>query len=171
MTTIAMADLVDTEAITALLNSAYRGEGSKQGWTTEAELISGSVRATEEMVKELIRQPDSVLLKYTDENSRITGCVNLQKQATKLYLGMLSVSPALQAKGVGKQLLSAAEQYAKQQNCEIIYMSVISVRTELVDWYIRHGYLPSGETKPFPEDERLGTPTRPLEFIVLEKKL
>jgi ribosomal protein S18 acetylase RimI-like enzyme len=171
MTKITVANLADAESITALLNGAYRGEASKQGWTTEAELISGSVRATEEMVRELIGQPGSVLLKHTDENARITGCVNLQKQATKLYLGMLSVSPILQGKGVGKQLLLAAEQYAKQQNCETIRMSVISVRTELVDWYMRRGYLPSGETKPFPEDERLGTPTRPLEFMILEKKV
>jgi ribosomal protein S18 acetylase RimI-like enzyme len=171
MTKIEVANLADAEAITALLNSAYRGEASKEGWTTEAELISGSVRATKEMVIELIGQQGSVLLKHTDEHDRITGCVNLQKQATKLYLGMLSVSPALQGKGVGKQLLSAAEHYAKKQSCELIYMSVISERTELVNWYLRYGYSRTGETKPFTADERLGTPIRPLEFIILEKKL
>jgi hypothetical protein len=50
-------------------------------------------------------------------------------------------------------------------------MSVISIRFELVNWYMRHGYLPTGEIKPFPSDDRLGTPTRPLEFIILEKQL
>jgi ribosomal protein S18 acetylase RimI-like enzyme len=171
MHTIQIAGNADAASITALLNSAYRGEGSKQGWTTEADLISGDVRTTEEILLELIAKPGSVLLKCTNEAGHITGCVNLQQQGAKIYLGMLSVSPALQGRGTGKQLLAAAEEYAEKHHYHTIYMSVISVRTELINWYIRHGYLPTGETQPFPDDPRTGTPTQPLEFIILEKKL
>lgn len=171
MTSIEMAGIADIKGIVCLLNSAYRGEDSKKGWTTEASLISGTVRATEEMIGDLINQPGCVFLKHSNELGGITGCVNLQQHGYKMYLGMFSVSPSLQGKGTGKLLLKAAEEYAKQRACVAIYMSVISIRTELVNWYIRHGYLPTGETKPFPEDDRLGTPTRPLEFIILEKQL
>jgi ribosomal protein S18 acetylase RimI-like enzyme len=171
MYSIEIAGIANVTGIVELLNSAYRGEASKKGWTTEANLISGNVRATDEMVSELIRQAGSVFLRYTDENNVIVGCVNLQQHVGKMYLGMFSVSPLMQGKGIGKQLLLAAEKYTKELDCNCIYMSVISVRTELVAWYMRHGYLPTGETKPFPEDARLGTPTRPLEFIILEKQL
>jgi GNAT superfamily N-acetyltransferase len=171
MSSIQIAGIADVAGIVSLLNSAYRGEDSKKGWTTEADLISGTVRATEEMIVDLIKQPGSVFLKYNDEYGSITGCVNLQQHGNKIYLGMFSVSPSLQGKGTGKLVLNAAEQYAKQHACIAIYMSVISIRIELINWYMRHGYLPTGENKPFPSDDRLGAPTRPLEFIILEKEM
>jgi GNAT superfamily N-acetyltransferase len=171
MSSIQIAGIADVAGIVNLLNSAYRGEDSKKGWTTEADLITGTVRATEEMVADLIKQTGSVFLKHNDDYGSITGCVNLQQKGNKIYLGMFSVSPSLQGKGTGKQILHAAEQYAKQHACIAIYMSVISIRIELVNWYMRHGYLPTGETKPFPADDRLGAPTRPLEFIMLEKQI
>ena len=89
----------------------------------------------------------------------------------KIYLGMLTVSPALQDRGIGKKLLAAADEYAKQQHCSAIFMTVISVRSELIAWYERHGYKRTGETKPFPTDNRFGMTTQPLEFVVLEKEL
>ena len=86
-----------------------------------------------------------------------------------LYLGMLTVSPLQQASGIGKQLLAAAEVYAKEKNYPKVFMNVISVRYELISWYERHGYHNTGETKPFPADDRFGIPSRPLEFIIMEK--
>jgi ribosomal protein S18 acetylase RimI-like enzyme len=82
---------------------------------------------------------------------------------------MLTVSPGLQAKGIGKQLLAASEIYAVQQDCSIITMTVISVREELIAWYKRHGYRATGETRPFPKGPEFGIPKQELEFIVLEK--
>jgi ribosomal protein S18 acetylase RimI-like enzyme len=166
---IGIAATEDIAAITSLLNSAYRGESSKQGWTTEAHLIAGNTRTNESSVKEVMGQEDSVMLKYTDEQSVITGCVNLQQHADKIYLGMLSVAPHLQGAGIGKQLLKAAEEYTLQVNGKAVYMTVISVRTELINWYERYGYNDTGERKPFIEDGVSGTHLQPLEFMVMEK--
>jgi ribosomal protein S18 acetylase RimI-like enzyme len=166
---INISTLQDVELITSLLNSAYRGETSKKGWTTEADLIAGEVRTSKQSLQKIIQQPNSVVLKFTNENNAIVGCVNLQKHDTKLYLGMLSVSPNLQNAGIGKQLLAAADEYALHQNCSSIYMTVITQRTELINWYNRHGYSDTGERKPFIEDDETGKHLQKLEFMVLEK--
>lgn len=168
---ISITNFQDVEAITSLLNSAYRGEDSKKGWTTEADLIAGEVRTSNEGLQKIMEQTESVVLKFTDEDNVIVGCVNLQKHTTKLYLGMLSVSPILQNAGIGKELLAAADEYATQQNCSSIYMTVITQRTELINWYNRHGYSDTGERKPFVEDDETGKHLQILEFMVLEKNL
>jgi ribosomal protein S18 acetylase RimI-like enzyme len=168
-TAIAIATIADAAAITALLNVAYRGEGSKQGWTTEAHLIAGEVRANENSVKEVIAKHGSVMLKFLDDQQQLVGCVNLQQHNDKVYLGMFSVVPQLQGAGIGKQLLKAAEEYALQVQCKAVYMMVISVRTELINWYERYGYKDTGERKPFAEDGESGKHLQPLEFMVLEK--
>jgi ribosomal protein S18 acetylase RimI-like enzyme len=160
----------DIPALKILINSAYRGESSKQGWTTEADLLDG-IRTDEEALKELMQQPNAVILKYEEQNT-ISGCVYLKKEDNKLYLGMLTVSPQLQNKGIGKILLTAAEQEAVKRNCTAVFMSVISIRTELIDWYKKHGYCDTSTTKPFPEnDPRFGIPKTKLEFMVLEKSV
>jgi ribosomal protein S18 acetylase RimI-like enzyme len=85
---------------------------------------------------------------------------------------MLTVRPHLQGKGIGKQLLKAAEEEASKQKCTSIFMTVISVREELIEWYVRNGYQLTGERKPFAfNDPRFGQPKMKLEFVVLEKKL
>lgn len=165
---ISMAASADILAIKDLLNHAYRGEISKQGWTTEAELIAGDTRADENMLQDVMDRPGSIFLKYS-MGDQVTGCVNLQQHGKKLYLGMFSVAPQRQGGGIGKQLLKAAEEYAQQLQCSTIYMSVISVRTELINWYKRHGYTDTGERKPFKEDGKTGKHLQVLEFMILEK--
>jgi ribosomal protein S18 acetylase RimI-like enzyme len=113
----------------------------------------------------------SVILKHISANGKLTGCVYLQKQEDKLYLGMLTVSPEMQGLGIGKRLLKAAEDYALEQNCQAIDMTVITIRTELINWYERHGYRKTGETKPFPSDPRYGIAKQLLEFYVMTKRL
>ncbi|MEY4930224.1 MAG: hypothetical protein RI909_948 [Bacteroidota bacterium] len=160
----------DAPALDTLVNSAYRGESSRQGWTTEADLLDGT-RTDAAAITELIQTPGTTVLKYV-EGQEILGCVELRMQYGKLYLGMLTVRPHLQGKGIGKKLLNAAEEEARTQMCTSIFMTVISVRQELIDWYVRHGYQPTGERKPFAfNDPRFGQPKKSLEFIVLEKKL
>ena len=168
---ITIATLADIIAIKDLLNSAYRGETSKQGWTTEAHLIAGNQRTDDASLQAVMKQPESVFLKYTNEEAQITACVNLQKQGNKIYLGMFSVSPQLQGGGIGKLLLKAADEYAWHLQCTSIYMSVISVRTELINWYQRHGFHPTGERKPFIEDGVTGKHLQALKFIILQKHL
>jgi ribosomal protein S18 acetylase RimI-like enzyme len=164
------ASIVDVKSINRLVNSAYRGEESKQGWTTEADLIDGT-RVDEEVLSDLIKKSGTTVLTYWQEGE-LFGCVELRKEGSKLYLGMLSVNPNTQGKGIGKKLLAAAEVFAKENSCTAIFMSVISVRQELIDWYVRFGYALTGERKPFVvPDERWGIPKAPLEFVFLEKKV
>ena len=168
MTTIATA--IDIPELIQLINSAYRGEASRKGWTTEADLLEGDLRIDDGSLSQLMNKPGAVILKFVSDNN-ITGCVYLEKQGKDLYLGMLSVSPAVQAQGIGKKLLNAAEEYGKQQECRAIVMNVISLRKELINWYERHGYIRNSETKPFPYNDKFGIATQPLKFVVLEKKL
>jgi ribosomal protein S18 acetylase RimI-like enzyme len=168
---ISTATKADLPVIEKLLNSAYRGGASQKGWTTEAHLIDGETRTTQNDLQQVIQQPGSVFLKYLSPSGEITGCVNLQKHDNKIYLGMFAVSPLQQGSGTGKQLLAAAEEYAKHVNCTAIYMSVISLRHELIGWYMRHGYADTGERKPFYEDGITGRHLQALEFMILEKKV
>lgn len=168
--TIMKAISADAESINQLVNSAYRGDSPKRGWTTEADLLDGT-RIDEAAVKELIEKTDTTILKFLEGN-QLVGCVELRQEKGKLYLGMLSVAPTIQGKGIGKKLLHAGEDYAKSIGINTMIMTVISVRKELIDWYVRHGYQLTGERKPFVvPDTRWGIPKQELEFVVLEKKL
>lgn len=168
--TISKAALVDAVALDKLVNSAYRGDSSRQGWTTEADLLDGT-RVTPDLIAEILIKPDTTILKYV-EDGNLLACVELRKDSGKLYLGMLTVSPTLQGKGIGKLMLKAAEDEARNQACTGIYMTVISVRKELIDWYKRHGYSETGDRKPFNmPDTRWGVPKQALEFIVLQKAI
>ena len=118
-----------------------------------------------------MHSPGAVFLKCVNEKNAIEGCVFLQKKNERLYLGMLSVSPLIQAKGIGKQMMTAAEDHAKQQNCSTIFMKVISARHELIEWYERKGYRKTGETEPFPASDSFGKAVKPLEFVIMEKKI
>lgn len=168
---VSKAVIEDVDDLVQLINSAYRGEASKKGWTTEADLLQGELRTDAPILADIIAKPQAVILKYTNDEGTITGSVFLEKQERGLYLGMLSVSPLQQATGVGKQLMKAAEQYAKEKGCSFIFMNVISIRHELIKWYERLGYQETGETKPLVVDPRFGVPTQPLEFVIMEKKM
>ena len=167
---IQKATINDIPALVGLLNSAYRGESSKKGWTTEADMISGGIRTDEEQLKEMMGKPGAVFLKSVSEKDGIEGCVYLDKRNGKLYLGMLSVNPALQAMGTGKKIMAAAEDHARKEGCPAIFMRVISLRHELIAWYEKQGYSRTGETQPF-ENSPYGTATIPFEFLVMEKPL
>ena len=168
---ILIAGEKDISSLVALMDNAYRGEGAKQGWTSESDLFIGNKRTDETTVANLIKKPGAVFLKYLNEEGTLEGCVFLHKKDKRLYLGMFSVSPSAQGKGIGKKLLIAADDYAKEQNCTSIYMTVITVREKLIAWYERNGYQKTGKVLPFPVDERFGIPTQPLEMLVLEKHL
>ena len=165
---IKVSDANDIPALVQLINSAYRGDGSKKGWTTEADLLDGT-RTDEVNIADLIADAKGAILKCVDEKGKIIGCMNLQKHGDRLYLGMLTVSPELQGAGIGKRLLEAAIAYAKNNDCTAVYMTVISVRHELIAWYERHGYKKTGEMKPFPIGEKFGIQKQPLELMVMER--
>jgi ribosomal protein S18 acetylase RimI-like enzyme len=167
---ISKATIDDVEELNKLVNSAYRGESSKKGWTTEADLLGG-VRTSVQGLMETIQTPSTTILKYV-ATSELLACVMLIKKEDALYLGMLTVSPELQGGGIGKKLLKAAEIFAYENELKKIEMTVISIRSELIAWYERHGYVRTGQSKPFPmNDQTFGLPTQPLSFIVMEKTL
>jgi ribosomal protein S18 acetylase RimI-like enzyme len=166
---ITKATLADVSQLNKLINSAYRGETSKKGWTTEANILEG-IRTTEEELTETIENSKNTILKFT-ENNQIIACVLLMEKEQKLYLGMLTVSPELQNSGVGKKLLQQAEIHALALRLPKIVMTVISIREELIAWYKRHGYVDTGAREAFPiSDVHIPISEQPLEFMVLEKK-
>ena len=167
---ITKATLQDIPSLNMLINSAYRGETSKKGWTTEAHLLAGK-RTTEEELEQIILDPKNTFLKYT-ENDQIIGSVLLVEKENQLYVGMLTVSPELQNSGIGKKMLAEAEIHAKTLGLSTLSMTVVSVRSELIAWYKRHGYVDTGEREPFPSsDIHINISDQPLEFIFLEKRL
>ncbi len=161
----------DVPALVSLINSAYRGEASKKGWTTEADLLAGELRTDIPTLTEILHQPSSAILKYCKDDGSIAGSVYLDKQERGLYLGMLTVDPQQQAGGIGKQLMKAAEDFAREHHCSNIFMNVISVRLELIAWYEKLGYRKTGEVKPFPDDNKFGVPVVPLEFHIMQKEI
>jgi ribosomal protein S18 acetylase RimI-like enzyme len=167
---ITIATLEDASTLEKLINSAYRGETSKKGWATEADLLEGK-RITLDELEEIIKNKDNTILKYT-ENNQIIGSVLLANKRNKLYLGMLAISPELQNRGLGKKLLQEAEVHALSLGLSKIVMTVITIREKLIEWYNRHGYVDTGEREPFVVNDSDAIITdQHLEFIVLEKIL
>jgi ribosomal protein S18 acetylase RimI-like enzyme len=156
----------DVEALVALVESAYRGDASRLGWTTEADLLEGQ-RTDPREVEALLPH---VLVAH--EGGELVGCCTLIPRDGHAYFGMFAVQPGLQGAGVGSQLLARAEELAVEAELAYVEMTVISTRKELIDFYLRRGYADTGERRPFPYgDERFGKPIRDdLEFTVLAKR-
>jgi GNAT superfamily N-acetyltransferase len=171
--TITVATAGDVGPLVALVNSAYRGASSYRGWTTEDHLVGGQ-RTDSAAIELNIGTPGQVILVLRD-GDELGGCVLLEDLGNRTsYLGMLTVRPDLQAGGIGRRLLAAAEAWAvKHFGAEQIEMTVIELRRELIAWYERRGYRATGERRPFPyDDERFGQPKRgDLQFVVLRRRI
>ena len=167
------AEADDAGALHALIERAYRGEASRAGWTTEADLLAGQ-RTDRAEIEDTLADPARRLLTAWRDGDLI-GCVLIADRGDGVgYLGMLSVEPTLQSAGVGGRLVEAAEEaLARLFNARRVRMQVIRQREALIAWYERRGYARMGETAPFPYDNaRFGLPLRDdLEFIILEKPL
>ena len=165
----------DLPAIADLVNSAYRGDSSRQGWATEADIIGGQRTDPESLRSDLEAQPDARLLMYRDTaDGELLGCVWLEPYGEAAwYLGLLTVRPDLQDRRLGRTLLEAAEGAVRDLGGRTIRMTVVQLRETLIAWYERRGYRLTGETAPFPYgDLRFGEPLRDdLHFVVLAKTL
>lgn len=173
MTTFRPAVLRDAPAVVALVNAGYRGEGSKKGWTTEADLLGGQ-RTDEGKVSEMIAARGSRVELAFAPDGGLLGCVHLKKESDgSCYLGMLTVDPVRQGGGLGKEIMERSEAVAREWGCRRMRMTVISVRAELLAFYERRGYARTGKSEPFPEgDPRFGLPkVRGLTFVELVKPL
>ncbi|GAA2250820.1 N-acetyltransferase [Streptomyces ruber] len=162
----------DADALVALVESAYRGESSRAGWTTEADILHGQ-RTDRESVLEVIGAPGSRLL-TVERDGAVVACCQLERRDGHAYFGMFAVSPALQGAGLGKAVLARAEREARADwGAAEMHMTVITARQDLIAWYERRGYRRTGRTSPFPYgDERFGVPQRPdLRFELLVKEL
>jgi GNAT superfamily N-acetyltransferase len=166
------ATSADLPALHALVERAYRGETARGGWSHEADLLTGPRTSVEELRSFL--EAGEHLLVWRVEGA-IRACVRLvQLREGLVYLGMLTVDPELQGDGLGKRLLAAAEGYACDElGAARMEMQVFSRRRELLSFYERRGYRPTGERRPFPYAEwpAAGALYDDLEFVVLEKEL
>jgi ribosomal protein S18 acetylase RimI-like enzyme len=162
----------DVDAVVVLVQSAYRGDSGRQGWTTESDLLDGQ-RVDPAGVTDVIAKPCSRVL-LAEREGALIACAHIEKQGDACYFGMFAVQPGLQGGGAGKQMMNEAERIARDEyKCTKMEMTVISVRDELISWYERRGYRRTGVFKPFPYgDERFGIPKRDdLRFELLVKTL
>jgi ribosomal protein S18 acetylase RimI-like enzyme len=171
--TFRAATHADVPAIVALVESAYRGDVSRKGWTTEADFLDGQ-RTDPVSVGELVCRSGSRIL-LGERGGALLACAHIERRGVKAgYFGMFSVRPDLQGAGVGRAMLAEAERIAREDwHCTEMQMTVISIRDELIAWYERRGYRRTGIYSPFPYgDERFGIPLRDdLRFELLTKPL
>jgi len=170
---IRLATPADLELLHDLVHRAYRGDSARQGWTHEADLLDGQ-RTDRDALAAMLGDRSQRLL-VAEAGGRLIGCVQVADQGRgTAYLGMLSVDPAVQTGGLGRQLIAAAEREAVEAfGASRMEMTVIRQRTELVAYYERRGYQLTGEERPFPlDDPRFGLPRRrDLVFVVLVRSL
>ncbi len=162
----------DIPALVALVTSAYRGDVSKQGWTTEADMLDGQRIDPDVLARDIERDRSRILL--AERDGMLLACAHVAEDEGAGYFGMFSVRPDLQGGGVGKAMLAEAERVARDEwRLPAMRMTVIDIRHELIAFYERRGYVRTGIKKPFPYgDERYGIPKRDdLRFEILEKPL
>lgn len=171
------ATAADVDAIVALVESAYRGDASRAGWTTEADLLDGRRTGPDDVGRCIARPRSAILVAERDAANgarELVACAHVADEDGMGYFGMFSVRPTLQGGGVGTRLLEHAERFVREHwSLPVMRMTVIDVRDELIAYYERHGYRRTGILKPFPYgDERFGIPRRDdLRFEILEKPL
>ena len=173
MLSFRIAQTADIPALVSLVESAYRGDVSRAGWTTEADILDGQ-RIDAESLQATVSEPGNRIL-LAEKEGELLACCHIEKQANDAaYFGMFSVKPGLQGGGIGKLLLAEAERQARDEmQCARMEMTVIDIRDSLIGFYERRGYARTGIHKPFPYgDERFGIPKRDdLRFELLTKEL
>ena len=156
----------DLPRLHPVIERAYRGDAARQGWTHEADLLSGE-RIDDATLEAMLDDPSQTLL-VAERGGVVAGCVSLNARGDGLvYLGLLCVDPALQAAGIGKAIIAAAEQISRDAlDADRIEMTVIDSRIELIAYYERRGFVRTGERRPFPIPL-----DPPLDMVVLEKAI
>ena len=163
-----LAGPADVPAVRALIESAYRGDSARGGWTHEADLLSGTRTSDAEIAAIVAAADQRIILAEVD--GRLVGSVTItDRPPARAYLGMLAVTPDLQAAGLGRVLIAGAEaEAARAFRATTMEMTVITRRSELIAWYERRGYRRTGEIRPFPY---AAPETAHLEMEVLERTI
>lgn len=168
-----LAGSPDVGAIVRLVDSAYRGDASRAGWTTEADLLDGQ-RTDAKAVSTVVDARDSAML-VAEADGHLAGCCQLERRpGGEVYFGMFAVRPGRQGRGLGQEILAEAERLAREEwGAVTMIMTVLVQRLDLIAWYQRRGYRLTGRSRPFPYgEERFGIPRRPdLSFVELAKRL
>lgn len=170
--TFRTATPADAVLIASLVESAYRGDASRAGWTTEADFLHGR-RTDVTEIEALLTGPHGRFVLFERGDEILASCY-IERQGPVCYFGMFSVHPPAQGTGIGRLVIEEVERIARDEwASERVEMTVIDIRAELIAWYERRGYVRTGKTKPFPYgDERFGVPQRDdLRFEYLVKEL
>lgn len=164
------ADLNDVDALVQLVNSAYHPAADTGGWTDEARFVLGTRTSAPALAQLLAKDNSAVLLGLYGET--IAACVHVEKSADHAHIGMLAVNPAWQCLGLGKQMLAEAEAYARRHfKVKKWVLIVISLRDELIAFYLRRGYYKTGVTLDYAVlcGDTCDAKIDGLKFAVLEK--
>jgi GNAT superfamily N-acetyltransferase len=192
------AQLEDIESLLPLINGSYRGDSSRLGWTTEADLLEGQ-RTDRPMLETLLHEKDSFiflmeadfsLLRGLDQDKdfivalrtlappstkawRIVACAHLKQSEAGLYFGMLSVEPRLQSFGLGRFCLEHFKGLAQSYGSSRLWMTVIDQRLDLIAYYERRGFHRTTRRHPFPNhDPRYGiSKVGDLQLIEMEQQI
>lgn len=160
------ATAADVPALRALVESAYRGDSARQGWTHEADLLDDERTSDAELAETIADEKARVLLARID--GKLAGTVTIRDLGEgRAYLGMLCVDPDLQTEGLGRALIADAEDMAADAfGARTMEMTVINAREELIAYYERRGYARTGELRPFPLPADV-----PYKMVVLERRI
>jgi predicted N-acetyltransferase YhbS len=152
---IRVAVLADAEKITSVINAAFR--------IVEGFFVDGDRIKLDEVQRSFATGAFLVAV----DDDRVIGCVYVESRGERAYLGLLSVDPECQQKGLGSRLMTAAEAYCAQGGARFMDIYIVNLRTELPPFYRQRGYVENGTT-PFPAD----VPTKqPCHFINMSKPL
>jgi GNAT superfamily N-acetyltransferase len=140
----------DIPALVAVTNLAYRVEeffiiGTR---TTEAEARARMSRAGSWFL----------VVDHPDEKGRIAGSVYMDIAGGRGHFAMLAVDPAHQGTGLARVLIEAVEERCRAAGCRSLDLDVVNLRTELPAFYARFGFVPTGETEPLHDQEKLKIP-------------
>lgn len=199
-TSFRYARQADAPALVALIERAYRGEATAGRWNSEAHLLRGPRTSNQEISTLIAREDTRFLLAEADgriagccllqglgrdaarnwssaDEAHIPGagstpCTPHVTETSAAYFGMFAIDPDIHGGGLGKQLLAEAERRVRDLwEANQMVMTVINLRTELIDWYKRRGYRLTGATLPFPFSDTSGETTRNFHLVEMRKDL
>jgi predicted N-acetyltransferase YhbS len=144
----------DAEALTRLINAAF---------VVERVVFDGD-RVDVNEVRAYMRKGTFLL---AEGSGQVIACVYVEVREQRGYLGLLSVDPARQGLGLGRQLMAVAEDFAREAGARALDLRVISARAELLPFYRRFGYEEAG-TAPFAPGSKTKIPSH---YILMSKPL